>query len=100
MDSSIVQGPIYVAPCQTLISRFRDFFISVQEPERAPQVVAVHATGAADASRMVQLEHARFVWAETPGMAGHSRLALLDLATGAKLRVKRKQQICIFLWKL
>jgi hypothetical protein len=30
LDSSIIQGPFSVAPCQTLISRFATFFIAVE----------------------------------------------------------------------
>jgi ATP-binding cassette subfamily C (CFTR/MRP) protein 5 len=43
--------------------------------------VAQHAADAADSSAMVQLHDAVFVWEETAGMAGHSTLALLDMAT-------------------
>ena len=37
MDSSIIQGPFSVAPCQTLISiTIRNFFIAVCHPHRVP----------------------------------------------------------------
>jgi hypothetical protein len=42
LDSSIIQGPFSVAPCQTLISRFATFFIAV----RCSAVKVARALGA------------------------------------------------------
>lgn len=48
--------------------------------------MAQHAAEAADSSVMVQLHDAVFVWEETVGMAGHSSLELLDMATDGEAR--------------
>jgi hypothetical protein len=49
LDSSIIQGPFSVAPCQTLISRFATF---------ASQFTATRARGTAAVSRAAEREAA------------------------------------------